>query len=365
MPSVCVREQNSHSWLHCQAAKQIYFGRFLWQSFSMRKTFSLLSLAAILVCPFSAPAAVPVAQTGATPDAEAPALVWRVIEDGLELAEVNYRPNPARAQVPGQASGQTSGQTSGQAVAGGQAENPVITPPAPQAQSALRAVLLRIDQQKFAFSLHMASAGGQAKPLAEWVKENNLSAAINASMYLPDGLTSTGYLRGPGHSNNKRLNERFGAFLVAEPQKNGLPGAAVLEKEGDAAAMREKLEQYSVVAQNFRLLTSAGESPWPEGGRRAGVALIGQDNAGAIYFILIRTPLTPAEAARFLRALPLNFRTVMYVEGGSEAGLALREGENCRVWHGMGRLGGLGSLESAPGLPNVIGIKPRSGAVCK
>ena len=42
-------------------------------------------------------------------------------------------------------------------------------------------------------------------------------AAINASMYLPDGVTSTGYMRQDDYINNKRLVRRFGASSWPAP----------------------------------------------------------------------------------------------------------------------------------------------------
>ncbi|MEI3478052.1 MAG: hypothetical protein V8Q84_01855 [Bilophila sp.] len=60
--------------------------------------------------------------------------------------------------------------------------------------------------------------------LGEWARRKDLVAAINASMYLPDGVTSTGYLRAGDVINNGRIASLFGAFFVAGPDAGDLPG---------------------------------------------------------------------------------------------------------------------------------------------
>ena len=71
----------------------------------------------------------------------------------------------------------------------------------------------------------------QPRTLGEWGEKFNLSAAINASMYLPDGLKSTGYMRSGTYINNGRIVGRFGAFLTAGPDTPNLPRAAIIEKD--------------------------------------------------------------------------------------------------------------------------------------
>lgn len=79
--------------------------------------------------------------------------------------------------------------------------------------SEARLTALRIDPARFDFILCASSQDGRpARALSDWGEQYDLTAAINASMYLPDGSTSTGYMRQGGHVNNKRLVQRFGAF---------------------------------------------------------------------------------------------------------------------------------------------------------
>ena len=63
-------------------------------------------------------------------------------------------------------------------------------------ESEAQLTALRIDPQRFDFVLCARSLdGGPPRTLSQWGEQYGLAAAINASMYLPDGLTSTGYMR--------------------------------------------------------------------------------------------------------------------------------------------------------------------------
>ena len=103
--------------------------------------------------------------------------------------------------------------------------------------------VLRIDPELFDFRLYASAAHKHpALTLGQWADSHDLVAAINASMYLPDGVTSTGYMRQDDYINNKRLVRRFGAFFVAGPRQEGLPRADILTREDPQ--WQELLEQY-------------------------------------------------------------------------------------------------------------------------
>jgi hypothetical protein len=259
--------------------------------------------------------------------------------------------------------------------------------------------ILRIDPMLHTFTLCMASEDGRSRSLPDWSKHGDLRAGINASMYLPDGITSTGYLRNGDSVNNGNAGPRLGAFFAAEPRRRGriarkdaaglcperpagdckdrLPAACILER--DAPGMPGILEDYAVVAQNFRFMDKAGNTLWPEGGRAAGMAVVAEDGAGRILFILCRDALTAERFAAVLRGFSLALRTVMYVEGGGQAGLFLRIDDAVKTRDGIGLDGasafpapdgvvyvwkGRNALLNADGdpqgiLPNVLGVRRR------
>ncbi len=256
---------------------------------------------------------------------------WRELAPGLELCEGRFHPSGAGARA-------------------GQPDF----------------VILRVNPDLFTFSLHMASEGQTALSLEDWAKKYGLVAAVNASMYLPDNLTSTGFMRGPEHVNNPRLHGRFGAFFVAglkdKTLGGNLPEAAVLDKFEFGEKLGEILDKYEIVVQNFRVVSAEGEVLWPDGGKKSGVALIGGDSAGRVLFVVGRAPLSTAGYARLLLGLDIGLRVLMYVEGGSEAGLLAREKGGYSVWRGSGfglfRLGGSAGIV----LPNIIGVRPKIAA---
>lgn len=249
------------------------------------------------------------------------------------------------------------------------------------AGNTLEMVILRIDPRRFVFSVHTATGEGEALSLGAWADRHKLSAVINASMYLPDGRTSTGYLRVGEHLNNGRIAGRFGAFFVSGPapdreepaptgqgrkaagaenahSSDGLPEAALLDRACDA--WETLLPRYRNVVQNYRLISADRRLLWNPGGPRHAIAAVGRDGSGNILFIHCREPLTGIDFGTWLLALPIDVRLVMYTEGGSQAGLLVRSGSVCKIW--MGRhpadLWTAGN-PSAP-LPNVIGIRPKN-----
>ena len=219
-----------------------------------------------------------------------------------------------------------------------------------------RLTALRIDPEKFDFELCASSADGKGpRALEAWGEERDLVAAINASMYREDGSTSTGYMRGAGHVNNPRLVERFGAFFVAGPDAGDLPKAAIIDR--DMPDWKERIGRYDLVIQNYRMINSDRRILWSPGGPLYSISAVAQDGAGRILFLHSRAPVEAYAFAQQLLHLPLDVRTVMYVEGGAQAGLLVRS-------HSLRRdMGGLhapsllvtGNLKAL--LPNVLGVR--------
>ena len=183
-------------------------------------------------------------------------------------------------------------------------------------------VFLRIDPAKYPFSLHMASEAGASYSLVDWSLRENLRAGINASMYLPDNITSTGYMRKGDVVNNARIGGKLGAFFVAGSRNETVKAADIIERESEY--WRSLLDDYDIVVQNYRLISSAGKVLWSSGGPENSIAAIAKDVRGRIIFTLCQEPLTAERFALYLKSFPLALKTVMYVEGGAQAGLFLR-----------------------------------------
>lgn len=235
-----------------------------------------------------------------------------------------------------------------------------FTLPAETGPQALLTVL-RIDPERFDFRLY-ASAAHQHLPLtlAQWADTHDLVAAINASMYLPDGVTSTGYMRQDDYINNKRLVRRFGAFFVAGPRRDGLPRADILDRE--TPRWQELLDEYRLVIQNYRMISDERRILWSPGGPLYAISAVAEDGDGQILFLHCRDPLEAYSFAHALLHLPLDVRTVMYVEGGMQAGLVIRSPglhQELRGRH-LADFWVTGNVRAQ--LPNVLGIRRRPAA---
>lgn len=219
---------------------------------------------------------------------------------------------------------------------------------------------LRFDTERFDFRLFSSRWEAHGVPtMREWAERKNLTAAINASMYLKDGQTSTGYMRRGELTNNGRIVSRYGAFFVAGPREPGLPRAAVLDRDTDD--WQHLLPRYDIVVQNFRLMGPDGAQLWPENGPEHAIAAIAEDLNGRILFLHCSDP---ASVHDFVEALgahrELNINSAMYVEGGSEASLLLRLPGQLRLWNGMSPASYMfSSRGDAIPLPNILGVVRR------
>lgn len=218
--------------------------------------------------------------------------------------------------------------------------------------------VLRISPDKFDFTLCAAGDGNQ-KPatLKEWAARKGLAAAINASMYLPDNRTSTGYMRSGAYVNNGRIMDRFGAFFVAVPRKPGIPRAQIIDR--DDPDWREKLEDYDLVIQNYRMTNADRRILWSPGGPLYSISAVAQDGSGHILFLHSQKPMEAYSFVQQLLHLPLDARTVMYVEGGAQAGLMVNSGDFKREMAAPHAPSLLITGNLAATVPNVIGIRPR------
>ncbi len=216
--------------------------------------------------------------------------------------------------------------------------------------------VLRIDPAFFSFVL--CSSGkekSEQMTLQEWSEKKDLIASINASMYLPDGQTSTGYMRDGEYINNKRMVQRFGAFFVADPDDPDLPQAAILEKDDDIG--KELLPHYRLVIQNYRIINSQRRILWSPGGPLYSISAVAMDGDGNVLFLHSQVPIEAYAFAQQLLHLPLDVRTVMYVEGGGQAGLVIRSHKFSREVQGQNIVNFLITGNRAARLPNVLGIR--------
>ncbi len=215
-------------------------------------------------------------------------------------------------------------------------------------------VALRFKQSFFDFQLYSISEDKTApKTLTQWAQQYELVAAVNASMYLPDGITSTGHMRKGSYVNNKHIAKNFGAFFLSNPIVSNIEKSRVVDR--DTKEWEVLLSQYQTVIQNYRLINSKRKILWSASEQEHSIAAVAEDGSGNILFLHCREPMKAHDFAQALLQLPLDVRTVMYVEGGVQAGLALNTAENNFFWGGWHPSDiFMGAVSVA--LPNIIGV---------
>ncbi|MDR2745007.1 MAG: phosphodiester glycosidase family protein [Desulfovibrio sp.] len=219
-------------------------------------------------------------------------------------------------------------------------------------------VAVRLDPVYFDFVLCSRSEDGRASRfLHDWGEQYDLTAAVNASMYLPDGYTSTGYMRQGKHINNGRISRRFGGFFVAGPNAADLPGAGIIEQ--DNPDWRQIIDHYTLVIQNYRMISADRRILWAPGGPLYSISAVAEDGRGHVLFLHCREPIEAYAFAQQLLHLPLDVRTVMYVEGGGQAGFLLRSAALTRELRGKSAADYLVTGNIAAMLPNVLGARKK------
>jgi hypothetical protein len=218
--------------------------------------------------------------------------------------------------------------------------------------------VLKIDPERFTLRLLSASETGTGPlSLRDWSKRYGMVAAINASMYQQDRMTSTGYMRNFDHLNNPSINPRFGAFLLFNPRDETEPRLRIVDRHHDPD-WRTLLSTYHTVVQNYRMITAERTSAWLDSSQTFSMTGVGLDGAGNILFIHSRLPRSVNELNKLLLNLPLDIRVAMYVEGGPPAGLYINEER-----FGIKLPGLTGSawqdLDTLYRIPNVLGITGR------
>jgi len=220
-----------------------------------------------------------------------------------------------------------------------------------------RVRVLRIDPGHFQLRLLNASQAGEGKRLSarEWAGKNSLVAAINASMYQRDFMTSVSLMKTGDHVNNTWFSKDR-TILAFDPVAEGLSRVRIIDRDCENFADLKK--QYRTLIQSIRMVSCRGENVWAESDKIWSAAAIGIDGAGRMLFIHSRSPYSMHDLIDILLALPLDLKRAMYVEGGPDAQLYIKSGA---VEHEFIGSYSSGSHESdgnrfAWPVPNVVGI---------
>jgi len=218
--------------------------------------------------------------------------------------------------------------------------------------------VLRVDLERFAPRLLTVSSGLEQVPVpaAEWCARHDLVAAINASMFQEDYRTSVSLMKTGEHVNNARLSKDR-AMLAFDPLADGLPAAAMLDRECDA--FEAARSRYGSLVQSIRMLACDGRNVWRLQEKKYSTAAVGMDRSGRLIFVHVVAPMRTHDLINVLRELPLALDRLMYTEGGLQAQMAVRSRGGTFEFDGVPGVE-YGTMASVGWpIPNVIGVVRR------
>lgn len=225
-------------------------------------------------------------------------------------------------------------------------------------------IVLRIYPEYFDLKLLNASDSAQGEPRSarQWCADNGLVAAINASMFQTDQLTSVSLMQSAEHVNNARLS-RDRAVLAFDRADTTVPRADIIDLTcQDFEALRPR---YRSLVQSIRMVSCTGENTWSQQPRQTSIAAIAIDSRGRILFLHCRPPMSTHDFIAALLNLKLDVTKAMYAEGGSQAQVYVRTANTELERNGKiegGVLIDIQDTSAAWPIPNVIGIVRRPGS---
>lgn len=220
--------------------------------------------------------------------------------------------------------------------------------------------LIKIDPHLYRFHLLCISELGH-DPLTtkEWCLSYNLIGAINAGMYLEDGITNVGYMANYQHQNNPRINPRYKS--VAGFNSVNEHDTPFFLFDLDETPMDSVICRYHSIVQNLRLIKRPRENRWNEENRRWCEAALAQDREGNVILIYCRTPLNMKTLNNALLSLPVNIECAQHLEGAQPASLYFSAKGITKHFAGTSEMkfDASGQAVNATALPNVIGFSRR------
>jgi hypothetical protein len=220
--------------------------------------------------------------------------------------------------------------------------------------------ILKINPNYFSFHLFMASQKKHSPlSLKKWAKKYKLLITVNASMYLPDGLKSTGYMKNYRHYNNSKINKKFGSFIVFNPKKYHKRKTDISIIDKSIYNWKKKLNNYYTVIQNYRIIVSDNKIVWKKDKKKSSIITFCTDKNDKILIAFCPDKVSTFSFAKKILSLPLRVRNMTYLEGGHEASLYILH-EKLKI-NTYGKLFSNKSirLHFESKLPNIIGIRKK------
>lgn len=218
-------------------------------------------------------------------------------------------------------------------------------------------MVLRIDPAQYEFVLLSAgnTPDSTRRTVDRWCDDFNLVAASNAGMYNIDRHSHIGYLKADGRVINSTIVRRdYRSAAAFGPVDDTLPEYRLYDL--DETPIESVIAGYNTVVQNIRLIKRPGENRWPEKPEKWSEAALGEDGKGRMLMIFCKSPYTMHEFNDLLLSLPLDIVCAQHLEGGAQAQMHVRAGDQSFTFHGTHASG----LSVPSRIPNVIGVRKRA-----
>jgi hypothetical protein len=223
--------------------------------------------------------------------------------------------------------------------------------------------ILKVDAQKFDFEFLTASEHANLPRTApEWGQEFDKNIIVNAGMYKYNKTQSNkGYMKNYNHLNNPVKNNYYNALLAMHPKDPKKPPFEIIDTyQKDWEKIKD---QYQSVCQGMRMINDQGEgmafTKRPD--QSCSMILAATDAENNLYFIFTRSPYTHLNMITLLKALPINIRTTVYLEGGPETSFYVNTGDTVIAKYGsyVSNTCNNDDNDHFRKMPNVIAIKKK------
>lgn len=196
--------------------------------------------------------------------------------------------------------------------------------------------ILKIDAHKLDFDFLTASERGKHPRTApDWATEFDKNVIINAGMYKYNKMQSNkGYMKNYEHLNNPVKTTYYNAMLAMHPKdKQKAPFEIIDITCKDWAKVQH---EYHSLCQGMRMISCDGEgmefSKRPD--QSCSMVVAATDVQGNIYIVFTRSPYTHRTMIGFLKGLPFDIRTSVYLEGGPETSFYINTGDTVIAKYG-------------------------------
>lgn len=229
-----------------------------------------------------------------------------------------------------------------------------------------RVLALRVDPERYRFSVHYYAQEGLLHPptIDEWQRRTGHTVLFNAGLFR-ENFAYLGLLLKEGHSLGSRRHGTWQGLFVAEPTSAAsAPKAGVLDLATDA--FQEQMPTYREAAQSLMLLDRAGMIRVRQSGKRAYQTVVAEEHDGHILILKSLGLVTLHGLGQCLRDTVPSIKLAMAMDGGSSSDLFVAEslwkhGDPSDTRTNWKELFAGRSTAHIP-LPAIIGLSPREAA---